>query len=55
MYQDTPRDHIGTIYQTLMFGENRLGWETLGTKETIKALDRDTFLQYVQRVVHAGG
>ena len=36
MYQDTPRDHIGTVYETLMFGDNPLGWETLGTKETIK-------------------
>ena len=47
MYQDTPRDHIGTIYETLMFGDNPLGWETLGTKETIKAANRDTFLEYV--------
>ena len=27
MYQDTPRDHIGTVYETLMFGDNPLGWE----------------------------
>jgi predicted Zn-dependent peptidase len=47
MYQDTPRDHIGTIYETLMFGDNPLGWETLGTKETIKAATRETFLDYV--------
>ena len=47
MYHDTPRDHIGTVYETLMFGDNPLGWETLGTKETIKAADRDTFLGYI--------
>jgi predicted Zn-dependent peptidase len=47
MYQDTPRDHIGTVYETLMFGDNPLGWETLGTKETIKAADRDTFTSYL--------
>jgi len=47
MYQDTPRDHIGTIYETLMFGDNPLGWETLGTKETIRAADRETFLGYI--------
>jgi predicted Zn-dependent peptidase len=47
MYQDTPRDHISTVYETLMFGENPLGWETLGTKETVKAADRDTFTSYV--------
>ncbi len=54
MYQDTPRDHIGTVYETLMFGDNPLGWETLGTKETIKAADRDTFLSYVDEWYTAG-
>jgi predicted Zn-dependent peptidase len=47
MYVDTPRDHIGTIYETLIFGDNPLGWETLGTKETIRAANRDTFLDYI--------
>jgi predicted Zn-dependent peptidase len=47
MYQDTPRDHIGTIYEDLMFGDIPLGWETLGTKETIQAASRDTFVDYV--------
>jgi predicted Zn-dependent peptidase len=30
-----------------MFGDNPLGWETLGTKETIRAATRDTFLDYI--------
>ena len=47
MYQDTPRDHIGAVYETLMYGDNPLGWETLGTKETIRAATRDTFVEYV--------
>jgi predicted Zn-dependent peptidase len=47
MYQDTPRDHIGTVYETLMFGDNPLGWETLGTKETIRAATRETFTSYI--------
>ena len=54
MYQDTPRDHIGTVYETLMFGDNPLGWETLGTKETIRAANRETFTRLRRRVVHAG-
>jgi len=48
MYVDTPRDHIGTIYETLIFGDNPLGWETLGTKETIRGATRDTFLDYLE-------
>src|SRR5438105_4094019 len=49
MYNDTPRDHIGAVYEELMFGDNPLGWETLGTKETIRSAKRDTFLHYVDR------
>jgi predicted Zn-dependent peptidase len=47
MYYDTPRDYISSIYEELMFGDNPLGWETLGTKETIRAATRETFLDYV--------
>ena len=47
MYQDTPRDHIGTVYENLMLGDNPLGWETLGTKETVKAATRETFMDYI--------
>ena len=47
MYQDTPRDHIGTVYETLMYGDNPLGWEVLGTKDTIRGANRETFLDYI--------
>jgi predicted Zn-dependent peptidase len=47
MYQDTPRDHIGNVYEDLVYGDNPLGWETLGTKDTIRAATRETFLDYV--------
>jgi predicted Zn-dependent peptidase len=47
MYVDTPRDYISSVYEELLFGDNPLGWETLGTKDTIRAATRDTFLDYV--------
>src|SRR4029077_1064993 len=47
MYFDTPRDFIGGVYEDLMFGDNPLGWETLGTKETVRGATRETFLDYV--------
>ena len=53
MYFDTPRDYIGSVYEALMFGDNPLGWETLGTKDTIKGANRDTFTDYVNQLVHA--
>jgi predicted Zn-dependent peptidase len=62
MYNDTPRDLVGTLYEELLFGDNPLGWETLGTRETIKAAGRDTFLDYLgtwykpdRMVIGAGG
>jgi predicted Zn-dependent peptidase len=47
MYFDTPRDYVGSIYEELLFGSNPLGWETLGTRETVRGATRDTFLDYV--------
>jgi predicted Zn-dependent peptidase len=47
MYMDTPRDFVGSVYDELVFGDNPLGWETLGTKETINAAKRETFLDYL--------
>jgi predicted Zn-dependent peptidase len=49
MYFDTPRDYIGSVYENLMFGDNPLGWETLGTKETIRGATRETFLDYIEQ------
>jgi predicted Zn-dependent peptidase len=47
MYFDTPRDYVGSVYEELLFGSNPLGWETLGTKETVTGASRDTFLDYI--------
>jgi predicted Zn-dependent peptidase len=47
MYFDTPRDYVSSVYDQLLFGDNPLGWETLGTKETITGASRDTFLDYL--------
>jgi predicted Zn-dependent peptidase len=47
MYFDTPRDYIGSLYEELLFGSNPLGWETLGTRDTVKAATRQSFVDYV--------
>jgi len=49
MYADTPRDYVSSVYEELLFGSNPLGWETLGTKETINSATRQTFLDYLGR------
>jgi len=49
MYYDTPRDFIGGVYEELLYGEQPLGWDIIGKKETVRAANRDTFLGYVDR------
>ena len=62
MYVDTPRDHVDSVYDQLLFGDQPLGWDIIGTKDTIRAAERDTFLSYLDAwysprrlVVCAGG
>ena len=47
MYYDTPRDFIGGLYERLLYGDQPLGWDIIGNKETIRAANRETFLDYV--------
>jgi predicted Zn-dependent peptidase len=47
MYVDTPRDYISRVYDELVYGEEPLGWNILGSKETIQAAARETFRDYV--------
>src|SRR5438046_2448231 len=46
MYYDTPRDFIGGVYEELLYGDQPLGWDIIGRKETVRAAERDTFLGY---------
>jgi predicted Zn-dependent peptidase len=47
MYFDTPRDYIGSVYEALLFGDQPLGWDIIGRKETVRAATRETFLSYI--------
>ena len=49
MYFDTPRDFIGGLYDELLYGDQPLGRDIIGTKETVRGADRDTFLGYMDR------
>src|ERR671926_1845925 len=49
MYYDTPRDFIGGVYDELLYGDQPIGWDIIGRKETIRAATRDTFVDYTGR------
>jgi predicted Zn-dependent peptidase len=52
MYYDTPRDFIGGVYEELLYGDQPLGWDIIGRKETVREAKRETFLDYTDRWYH---
>jgi predicted Zn-dependent peptidase len=49
MYFDTPRDFISGVYDRLLYGEQPLGWDIIGTKETVRSATRGIFMDYLSR------
>ena len=49
MYFDTPRDYVSGVYDELVFGDQPLGWEIIGRKETVRGATRETFTDYLGR------
>ena len=49
MYFDTPRDFIGGVYENLLYGDQPLGWDIIGRKETVRGATRETFMNYLDR------
>ena len=49
MYFDTPRDFIGGLYEELLYGDQPLGWDIIGRRETVRGAQRDTLLGYLDR------
>src|SRR6266478_8509893 len=49
MYFDTPRDYIGGVYENLLYGDQPLGWDIIGRKETVREATRETFMGYLDQ------
>jgi predicted Zn-dependent peptidase len=49
MYYDTPRDFIGGVYEQLLWGDQPLGRDIIGNKETVRDATRETFMGYLDR------
>jgi predicted Zn-dependent peptidase len=52
MYFDTPRDYISGVYDSLLYGDQPIGWDIIGRKETVRGATRDTFLGYIDQWYH---
>ncbi len=47
VYLDTPQRYVGNVYDRLLYADQPLGWDILGTRETIEGATRDTFTSYL--------
>jgi predicted Zn-dependent peptidase len=43
MYQDTPMYQAGWDFETLVYGDQALGWDTIGTEELIRSVTQEDF------------
>ncbi len=46
MYLDTPMRYIGDVYEELLYGDQPLGWDTVGTLSSLANINRQDFLDY---------
>lgn len=53
MYQDTPMYQIGWDFEKLIYGDQPIGWDQVGTKEVISKVSQVDFLKYKQELYTA--
>ncbi|MBN2853995.1 insulinase family protein [Patescibacteria group bacterium] len=46
MYEDNPLMHIEDVFESCLYGDTPAGWDTIGTKETIRSFKRQDFIDY---------
>ena len=46
---DTPASYVRDLFEALLYGDQSLGWPIIGTKENVKALNRDKLIEYFER------
>ncbi len=50
MYQDTPMYQIGWDFEQLIFGDQPLGWDQIGTRELITTVTQKDFQEYKNKL-----
>lgn len=46
MYQDMPSRYIGDLFDSLLYGDQPMGWNVAGEKEIVTSLKREDFVSY---------
>jgi predicted Zn-dependent peptidase len=50
MYEDTPSRRILDIFTRLLYGNNPMGWDIGGTKESVRRIQKKDFLAFQKRL-----
>ena len=54
MYEDLPMRKVSLLFDTLLYGNNHLGRETIGSKKTVGSLSRENLASYLKNRYVAG-
>jgi predicted Zn-dependent peptidase len=49
MYEDQPQAKVGQLIERVMYGNQPAGWAVSGTKENIRKMKRDDFIDYREK------
>ncbi len=47
MYLDDPRSYVGELWESLLYGNQPAGWDTIGTEEAILGFKRQQLIKYL--------
>ncbi|KKP85206.1 MAG: Peptidase M16 domain protein [Candidatus Moranbacteria bacterium GW2011_GWF2_35_54] len=54
MYEDMPMRSVDDVFEGLLYGNQKLGRQIIGTKETIGSVKRNDFINYIKRFYISG-
>lgn len=46
MYEDMPHRHVQELFMHLLYGDQPAGWDIAGTRENVRAMTRNDFVEY---------
>ena len=49
MYEDSPQDHVHTLFDAVMWPDHPLGWDVAGTEATVQSFTADDCRHHLQR------
>lgn len=55
MYEDLPHAEVNSVFMDLLYGDQAAGWKITGTKENVRTMKREDFVNYRQKHYVAPG